>query len=46
MSRPPFEARVQLPVAGFEPTFLEVSYVSSHLSWRLGHRALWLLINK
>ena len=31
MSRPLFEARVQLPLAGFEPAFLEVSYVSSRL---------------
>ena len=29
MSRPLFEARVQLPLAGFEPAFLEVPYVSS-----------------
>ena len=26
MSRPLFEARAQLPLTGFEPTFLEVSY--------------------
>ena len=32
MSRPLFEARVQLPLTGFEPTFLEVSYVSGRLS--------------
>ena len=31
MSRPFFEARVQPPFAGFEPTFLDVPYVSSRL---------------
>ena len=46
MFRPVFEARVQSPLAGFELTFLEVPYVSSRLPWRLGHRALWILINK
>ena len=46
MSRPLFEARVQLPLAGFEPAFLEVSYISSRLPWQLGHRALWILISK
>ena len=46
MSRPLFEARVQLPLAGFEPAFLEVPYVGSRLPWQLGQRALWILINK
>ena len=31
MSRPLFEARAQLPLAGFEHTFLEISYVSNRL---------------
>ena len=33
MSRPLFlfEARAQPPLAGFEPTFLEVPYVSTRL---------------
>ena len=31
MSRPHFGLRVQLPLEGFKPTFLEVSYVSSRL---------------
>ena len=44
MSRPLYEARIQSPLAGFEPTLLEVPYGSSRLSWRLGHRTLWILI--
>ena len=32
MSRFLFEERAQAPLAGFEPTFLKVAYVSSHLS--------------
>ena len=40
MFKPLFEAEVQVPLAGFELTFLEVSYVSSRLPWRLGHIAL------
>ena len=31
MSRPLFEAKVQLFLAGYEPTFLEASFVSSRL---------------
>ena len=40
MSTPLFEARVQPLLAGFELTFLEIPYVSSHLSCRLGRKAL------
>ena len=32
MSRPLFEERAQVPLAGFEPTFLKVEYVNSRLS--------------
>ena len=32
MSRPLCEARVQPPLTGFEPTFLEAPYASSRLS--------------
>ena len=32
MPGPLFEARAQTPLTGFEPTLLEVPYVSSRLS--------------
>ena len=39
-----FEVRVPQPwnllITGFEPEFLKVLYVNSHLFWRLCHRAL------
>ena len=45
-----FEVRIpqpwNLPLIGFEPAFLKVPWVNICLSWRLSHRALWVLINK
>ena len=39
MSGPLLESRAQPPLTGFEPPS-----VSSRLPWRLGHRALWILL--
>ena len=45
-----FEVRVpqsgNLPLTGFEPAFLKIPWVSSHLSWQFSHRFSWVLINK
>ena len=50
VSKASFKVRVpqpcNLPLTGFKPVFLKVPCVTSHLSWRLDHRALWVLIDR
>ena len=47
VSKASFKVRVpRLPLTGFEPAFLKIPYNDSRLSWRIGHRVLWVLINE